>query len=88
MKMTADNAFYAFSSISLAAILLAFIIGFRDMHPRDSLQLLRSFILQRGSAQKALKHQQLDRKTQIADEAMAAKERGERFVPPADYRGF
>lgn len=85
--MTPDNAFYAFSSISLAATLLAFIIGFRDVHPRDGIQFLSLFLPEGWGGKRKLKHQQVVRKTRIADEAMAAKERGERYVPPSDYRG-
>ncbi|MEO1046332.1 MAG: hypothetical protein AAFX04_12895 [Pseudomonadota bacterium] len=85
--MTPDNAFYAFSSISLAAILLAFIIGFRDVHPSDIRYLLQLLTPASWGARRELKHQRLVRKTKIADEAMQARARGEHFVPPSDYRG-
>ncbi|ESZ85657.1 MAG: hypothetical protein Q27BB25_18170 [Blastomonas sp. CACIA14H2] len=36
---------------------------------------------------KATRIAAVERKTAIADEAMMARARGERFVPPRDYRG-
>jgi hypothetical protein len=87
ITMTPDQGFIAFSSISLAAVLLAFILAFRDMDIFSGRKLVSSLINKSPGQRSKDKHQQVLRKTQIADEAIAAKERGERFVPPSDYRG-
>ncbi|MEM1132348.1 MAG: hypothetical protein AAGH53_05385 [Pseudomonadota bacterium] len=85
--MTPDSAFYTFSSISLAATMLAFVIGFRDVSIKDGVRLVYALMPQAWGAKRELQREQVQRKTRIADEAMAAKERGERFVPPSDYHG-
>lgn len=82
--MTPDQGFIAFSSISLAAVLLAFILAFRDVDVFSGRKLVNTLIPSRRSKEQ---HDQVLRKTQIADAAIAAKKRGERFVPPSDYRG-
>lgn len=83
--MTPDQGFIAFSSISLAAVLLAFILAFRDMEFFSGRKLVKGLLTTPGQRNKN-RHQQLLRKTEIADAAMKAKERGERFVMPKDYR--
>jgi len=85
--MTPDQGFIAFSSISVAAVLLAFLLAFRDFDLLSGRKLVDSIINNRPSRKSKSRHEQVMRKAAIADEAMAAKARGERFVPPSDYRG-
>lgn len=85
--MTPDQGFIAFSSISMAAVLLAFILAFRDLDIFSGRKLVKSLINRTPGQRNKDRHQQVLRKTEIADAAMRAKERGERYVPPSDYRG-
>jgi hypothetical protein len=82
--MSPDSLFISFLSISLASIFLALVIGTRGAEIRK----VAAAIAQEGGGltkRKATRIAAVERKTAIADEAMQARARGERFVPPRDY---
>lgn len=83
--MSPDNVFISFLSISLASIFLALLIGLRGDQIRRAAAALAD---ESGglTRRKASRIAAVERKTAIADEAMQARARGERFVPPRDYR--
>ncbi|MFN3817956.1 hypothetical protein [Blastomonas sp.] len=83
--MSPDSVFISFLSISLASVFLALLIGTRgDEIRRVAMSIAdESGGLNRGKASRIAA---VERKTAIADEAMQARARGERFVPPRDYR--
>lgn len=85
--MTPDQGFIAFSSISMAAILLALILAFRDLDIFSGRKLVKGLLNKTPGQRNKEQREQLLRKTEIADAAMRAKERGERYVPPSDYHG-
>ncbi len=72
--MTSDNAFIAFTCISLASIGLALIIGTGHLDRRNLLSALSVMIP--GKAEKE-RLARLNEMTRAADRAMAARERGE-----------
>lgn len=83
--MSPDGLFISFLSISLASIFLALVIGTRGAEIRK----VAAAISQESGGltrRKAMRIAAVERKTAIADEAMQARARGERFVPPSDYR--
>jgi hypothetical protein len=83
--MSPDSVFISFLSISLASVFLALLIGTRGDQIRKMAMALTE---ERGglTRRKATRIAAVERKTAIADEAMEARARGERFVPPRDYR--
>lgn len=84
--MSPDNLFISFLSISLASVFLALIIGTRG----EEIRKIATAIGEESGGlakRKATRIAAVERKTAIADEAMMARARGERFVPPRDYRG-
>lgn len=84
--MSPDHLFISFLSISLASVFMALIIGTRG----DELRKIAHAITEEGGGfgkRKATRIAAVERKTAIADEAMLARARGERFVPPRNYRG-
>lgn len=83
--MSPDNLFISFLSISLASVFLALLIGTRG----DQIRKVAMALSEESGGltrRKASRIAAVERKTAIADEAMQAKARGERFVPPRDYR--
>lgn len=84
--MSPDHLFISFMSISLASVFLALVIGTRG----EEIRKIATAIGQESGGfakRKATRIAAVERKTAIADEAMTARARGERFVPPRDYRG-
>lgn len=82
--MSPDNVFISFLSISLASVFLALVIGTRG----DQIRKVAAAITEETgglTGRKASRIAAVERKTAIADEAMQARARGERFVPPRDY---
>lgn len=81
--MSPDNLFIAFLSISLASVFMALIIGTRG----DEIRKIAAAIGEEGGglARRKTRIAAVERKTAIADEAITARARGERFVPPRDY---
>lgn len=82
--MSADSVFISFVSISLASVFLALMIGTRG----DQIRRVAVAITEESGGltrRKASRIAAVERKTAIADEAMQARARGERFVPPRDY---
>lgn len=82
--MSPDNLFISFLSISLASVFLALVIGTRG----SEIRRVASAISEEAGGltrRKATRIAAVERKTAIADEAMQARARGERFVPPRDY---
>lgn len=82
--MSADSVFISFVSISLASVFLALMIGTRG----DQIRRVAAAITEESGGltrRKASRIAAVERKTAIADEAMQARARGERFVPPRDY---
>lgn len=84
VSMSPDNMFISFLSISLASVFLALLIGTRGAEIR---RVAMAITEERGALgrRKATRIAAVERKTAIADEAMQARARGERFVPPRDY---
>ena len=83
--MTIDTYFISFMSISLAAVFLALVIGARGAEIKKMAATVSN---EAGllPARRKERIEQVQRKTEIADEAMRARARGERYVPPKDYR--
>lgn len=82
--MSPDSLFISFLSISLASVFLALIIGTRGSEIRK----VASAISEETGGLTRRKQNRIAavaRKTAIADAAMQARARGERFVPPRDY---
>ena len=84
VSMSPDSLFISFLSISLASVFLALIIGTRG----EEIRKIASAIGEEsgGLTRRKARIAAVERKTAIADEAMMARARGERFVPPRDYR--
>lgn len=83
--MSPDSVFISFLSISLASVFLALLIGTRGDQIRKVAMALTEesgWLTRRRQSRIAA----VERKTAIADEAMQARARGERFVPPRNYR--
>jgi len=82
--MSPDNLFISFLSISLASVFLALVIGTRGA---DIRKIVAAMSQEAGgiTRRRATRIAAVERKTAIADEAMQARARGERFVPPRDY---
>jgi ClpP class serine protease len=83
--MSPDSVFISFLSISLASVFLALLIGTRG----DQIRKVAMAMTEESGGltrRKASRIAAVERKTAIADEAIQARERGERFVPPRDYR--
>lgn len=82
--MSPDGLFISFLSISLASVFLALVIGTRGA---DIRRVAAAITEESGglTRRKAARIAAVERKTAIADEAMQARARGERFVPPRDY---
>ena len=86
VSMSPDSLFISFLSISLASVFMALVIGTRG----DEIRRIAAAIGEEGGGftrRKATRIAAVERKTAIADEAMMSRARGERFVPPRDYRG-
>lgn len=83
--MSPDNLFISFLSISLASVFLALVIGTRGSEIRKVAAAISAETGGLGK-RKQTRIAAVERKTAIADEAMQARARGERFVPPRDYR--
>ncbi|GGB57858.1 hypothetical protein [Blastomonas aquatica] len=83
--MSPDSVFISFLSISLASVFLALLIGTRGEQIRKVAMAISE---ESGglTRRKATRVAAVERKTAIADEAMKARARGERFVPPQDFR--
>ena len=80
--MTADNAFIAFMSISMAAIGLALVIGSGQFDRHSFMEAMSVLIPGKVEKDRLVK---LDKMTRAADRAMAARARGER---PGQMAGF
>lgn len=83
--MSPDGLFISFLSISLASVFLALVIGTRG----DQIRRAAAAISEESGGltrRKATRIAAVERKTAIADEAMQARARGERFVPPRDFK--
>ncbi|MDK2756734.1 MAG: hypothetical protein KYX66_08365 [Blastomonas fulva] len=83
--MSPDNVFISFLSISLASVFLALLIGTRG----DQIRKVAMALTEESGGLTRRRQSRIaavERKTAIADEAMQARARGERFVPPRNYR--
>lgn len=83
--MSPDSVFISFLSISLASVFLALLIGTRG----DQIRKVAMALTEEGGGLTRRRQSRIaavERKTAIADEAMQARARGERFVPPRNYR--
>jgi len=82
--MSPDDYFISFLCISLASVFLALVIGTRGNDIKKLAATVSGdnvpFVLRRKA-----RHRAVQRKTGIADAAIAAKARGERYVPPRAY---
>ena len=83
--MSPDSLFISFLSISLASTFLALVIGTRGAEIRKVAVAISEETGGIGKRKK-MRIAAVERKTAIADEAMQARARGERFVPPRDYQ--
>lgn len=83
--MSPDDLFVSFLSISLASIFLALVIGTRGSEIRKVASSFGAEALPTRARRKG-RIRQIERKVEIANEAIRARARGERFVPPSDYR--
>ncbi len=75
--MSPDTMLIAFSSLGLASVFLALIIGLAD---RDATAIVSSVSSITPGARKAARIEQLDELTRIADEAIEARRVGRRFT--------
>ncbi|NJM51738.1 MAG: hypothetical protein HC843_13445 [Sphingomonadales bacterium] len=77
--MSADNAILIFMSLGLAAVFLGLVIG---MDKEDADQIIENITGLTPGGKRAAKIQKLNDMTQLADQAIKARDMGERMPPP------
>lgn len=81
--MTPDSALIAFSSLGFASVFLALVIGIRDQEPGDIAASLAELT---PSARKQARFAHLDYLTNVADQAIEARQLGKRLK--MDHEGL
>jgi hypothetical protein len=75
--MSTDSMLITFSSLGFASVFLALVIGLSD---RDPAKILETVSGMTPGARKAAQFEQLNELTRIADQAIEARQSGQRFT--------
>ncbi|MFC4293103.1 hypothetical protein ACFOWX_11820 [Sphingorhabdus arenilitoris] len=77
--MSPDNAIIIFMSLGLAAVFLALVIG---MDNQDAERIMENISGLTPKAKRAARNRKLEDMTKLADDAIKARDMGERMPPP------
>ena len=77
--MTPDNAIIIFTSLGFAAVALAFVIGMGRDHAEEMIANISGMT---PAAKRKARFQKLDDMTKLADQAIEARQSGNKMRPP------